>query len=151
VRKRYWEDFQPGDRLCSSTSVVSEQSIIEFGRQFDPQPFHLNARDAVRTMVKGLMAGGWHTPAVSMRLFVDAMNVPGGMIGLGVDELRWPIPVRPGDELRVATEVVEARRSKSRPGTGIIRFRNVTTNQRGEIVQTISAGAMLPMREAAEL
>jgi acyl dehydratase len=102
-------------------------------------------------MVKGLMASGWHTAAVSMRLFVDAMNVPGGMIGLGVDELRWPIPVRPGDELRVATEVVEARRSKSRPGTGIIRFRNVTTNQRGEIVQTISAGAMLPMREAAEL
>jgi acyl dehydratase len=81
-----------------------------------------------------------------MRLFVDTMNVGGGIIGIGVDELKWPNAVRPGDELRLEVEIIEARRSKSRPTYGIIRIRNVTKNQRDEIVQSFLANAMLPVR-----
>src|SRR5207245_9910075 len=83
-----------------------------------------------------------------MRLFVDAMDVAGGIIGMGVDELKWPNAVRPGADLRVEIEILEARRSKSRPGYGIIRVRNVTKNQRDEVVQSFMASAMLPMRSA---
>jgi len=96
----------------------------------------------------GLAASGWHTAAVSMRLFVDTMDVAGGIIGMGVDELKWPNAVRPGDELRLEIEILEARRSKSRPGYGIIRIRNVTKNQRDEVVQSFMANTMLPTREA---
>jgi acyl dehydratase len=142
--------FQAGDYLHSVPIIVSEQSIIEFAQEYDPQAFHLNAIDAARTMFKGLIASGWHTSAVSMRLFVDTMNMPGGIIGLGVDELRFPTPVRPGDELRLGINIVEARRSKSRAGASIIRVRNVTTNQRGEVVQSLYASAMLPGKEASE-
>jgi acyl dehydratase len=83
-----------------------------------------------------------------MRLFVDTMDVAGGIIGMGVDELKWPNAVRPGDELRLEIEILEARHSKSRPGYGIIRIRNVTKNQRDEVVQSFMANAMLPTREA---
>ena len=81
-----------------------------------------------------------------MRLFVDTMDVPGGIVGLGVDELRWPNPVRPSDELRLEIEVIAARESNSRPGSGIIKVRNTTRNQRGEVVQSFTANAMLPRR-----
>jgi acyl dehydratase len=119
---------------------------MDFGRKFDPQVFHLNPKLAEKTLFGGLAASGWHTAAVSMRLFIDTMNVSGGIVGLGVDELKWPNAVRPGDELRVETEILAARRSKSRPGYGIIRIHNVTKNQRGEVVQSFMANAMLPVR-----
>ena len=143
---RAFEDFPIGTRLESVTLEVTERSIVEFARQFDPQLFHLSVDTAKGTLFGGLAASGWHTAAVSMRLFVDTMNVEGGIIGMGVDELRWPNPVRPGDRLRLEIEITDARFSKSRPGFGIIRIRNVTTNQRGEIVQSFAASAMLPAR-----
>src|SRR5262249_47218242 len=87
------------------------------------------------------IASGWHTAAMSMRLFVRTLNFTEGAIGLGVDELRWPNAVRPDDVLTVETEILEVRRSRSRPEHGIIRLRNVTTNQRGEVVQTMREGA----------
>jgi len=96
----------------------------------------------------GLAASGWHTAAVTMRLFVDTMDVAGGIIGMGVDELKWPNAVRPGDELRLEIQILEARHSKSRPGYGIIRIRNVTKNQSDEVVQSFMASTMLPTREA---
>jgi acyl dehydratase len=109
--------------------------------------FHLSRKRAERTIFKGLVASGWHTAAITMRLIVQTLNFAEGAIGLGVDELRWPNVVRPGDALTVETEIVDARPSRSRPGFGIIRLRNVTTNQRGQIVQTMLASAMVPRRK----
>jgi acyl dehydratase len=141
---RAFEDFPVGTHLVSTSWPITAEAIINFGREFDPQVFHLDPRLAGKTLFRGLAASGWHTAAVSMRLFVDSMNVAGGIVGLGVDELKWPNAVRPGDELHVEIEILQARRSKSRPGYGIIRIHNVTKNQRGEVVQAFTANAMLP-------
>jgi len=143
---RGFEDFPVGTRLVSHSCAITTKDIIDFARQFDPQGFHLDAKSAKKTLFGGLTASGWHTAAVSMRLFIDTMNVSGGIVGLGVDEMKWPNAVRPGDELRVETEILAARRSKSRPGYGIIRLYNITKNQRGEVVQSFMANAMLPAR-----
>src|SRR5437762_14321828 len=147
MSERYFEDLKAGDRFKSETYAVSEEQLISFAREFDPQPFHLDATVARETMFKGLIASGWHTAAITMRLFVQTLNFAQGAIGLGVDELRWPSVVRPGDVLTVETEIVDARPSRSRPGFGIIRLRNVTTNQQGQIVQTMLASAMVPRRK----
>ena len=143
---RAFEDFPGGTRLISSTHRVTADAIMEFARAFDPQIFHLDPKAAEQTLFGGLAASGWHTAAVSMRLFVDTMDVAGGIIGMGVDELKWPNAVRPGDDLRLEIEILEARRSKSRPGHGVIRIRNVTKNQRDEMVQSFMANALLPTR-----
>jgi acyl dehydratase len=145
---RYFDDLKVGDRFKSELLEVTEKQIIEFARDFDPQVFHLEPARAEKTIFKGLIASGWHTAAITMQLFVQTLNFGEGAIGLGVDELRWPNAVRPGDTLRVETEIIERRRSRSKPNYGIIRVRNVTTNQRGEIVQTMIANAMVPRRAA---
>ena len=147
MRERFFEDLKAGDRLKSSTYKVTEEGIISFAREFDPQSFHLDSARAKQTMFEGLIASGWHTAAITMRLFVQTLNFAEGAIGLGVDELRWPNPVRPGDALVVETEIVDLRESRSKPSHGIIRLRNVTSNQRGEIVQTMMASAMVPKRK----
>src|SRR2546421_9424061 len=136
---RYFNDLKAGDRFESKDFLVTADAIIEFGRQWDPQSFHIDSALSERTMFGGLIASGWHTAAISMRLFVQTLNFAEGAIGLGVDELRWPVPVRPGDVLRVETEIIEIRPSRSKPDRGVVRIRNVTTNQRGEIVQTMFA------------
>jgi acyl dehydratase len=145
---RAFEDFPAGTRVISSTHRVTADAIMEFARAFDPQIFHLDPKSEKKTLLGGLTASGWHTAAMSMRLFVDTMDVAGGIIGMGVDELKWPNAVRPGDALRLEIEILEARRSKSRPGYGIIRIRNVTKNQHDEVVQSFCANAMLPARSA---
>ena len=143
----YLEDVHVGDRFGSDTIAVTQDSIFEFARQFDPQPFHLEVEAAEQSIFKELTASGWHTAAMSMRLFVTGEFKPvGGSIGLAVDELRWPQPVRPGDILKVETEILDVRKSRSKPDRGIIRIRNVTTNQRGEIVQTFMAFVMVRRR-----
>src|SRR5438128_3412761 len=147
MKDYYFDDLKVGDRFKSEPLEVKEKQVIEFAHKFDPQMFHLNRKSAERTIFKGLIASGWHTAAMTMRLFVQTLNFAEGAIGLGVDELRWPNVVRPGDVLTVETEIVDLRPSRSRPGYGIIRLRNVTTNQRGEIVQTMLASAMVPRRK----
>jgi acyl dehydratase len=144
-KERYFDDLKIGDRFESGPLTVTEKELIEFAHKFDPQMFHLSRRRAERTIFKGLIASGWHTAAMTMRLFVQTLNFADGAIGLGVDELRWPNAVRPGDVLAVETEILDMRSSRSRAGYGIIRLRNVTTNQRGEVVQTMLAHAMVPM------
>src|SRR6202049_3590894 len=146
MKDLYFDDLKAGDRFQSEAFEVPGKAIIEFAEKFDPQKFHLNVKSAERSIFKGLIASGWHTAAITMRLFVQATNFAEGAIGLGVDELRWPNAVRPGDVLRVETEIVDLRSSRSKPSYGIIRLRNVTTNQRGEIVQTMLASAMIPRR-----
>ena len=143
MSQRFFEDLKKGDRFKSRTDNVSEEQIISFAREFDPQPFHLDRAVADQTMFKGLIASGWHTAAITMRLFVQTLNFAEGAIGLGVDELRWPNAVRPGDVLQVETEIIDLRESRSKPSHGIVRLRNVATNQRGEIVQTMEASALV--------
>src|SRR3981081_2871252 len=138
----YLEDLKTGDRYESAAYPVTEERILAFAREFDPQEFHLDAAKAEKSIFKGLVTSGWHTAAITMRLFVQTLNFSEGAIGLGVDELRWPNPVRPGDLLRVETEIVDLRPSRSKPGYGIIRLRNTTKNQGGEIVQTMLASAL---------
>ena len=147
MKEHYYDDLKVGDRFKSEALKVKENELIEFAHKFDPQMFHLNRKRAERTIFKGLIASGWHTAAITMRLFVRTLNFAEGAIGLGVDELRWPVVVRPGDLLTVETEIVDVRASRSRPAYGIVRLQNVTTNQRGEIVQTMLASAMVPRRE----
>ena len=146
TKERYFDDLKVGDQFKSEPLEVTERQVVEFAHKFDPQMFHLTRKSAERTVFKGLIASGWHTAAMTMRLFVQTLNFTEGAIGLGVDELRWPNPVRPGDSLRVETEILELRPSRSKPDYGIIRLRNATTNQRGEIVQTMTASAMVPRR-----
>jgi acyl dehydratase len=150
TKERYFDDLKVGDRFKSEPLKVTEKQVIEFAHKFDPQMFHLTRKSAERTIFKGLIASGWHTAAMTMRLFVQALNFAEGAIGLGVDELRWSNPVRPGDVLQVETEIVNVRPSRSKPNYGIIRLRNVTTNQRGEIVQTMFANAMVPRRKLSD-
>jgi acyl dehydratase len=149
VSDLYFENLHVGDRFGSDTIEVTKESIFDFARQFDPQPFHLDVEAAERSIFKELTTSGWHTAALSMRLFVTGEFQPvGGSIGLAVDELRWPQPVRPGDILKVETEILDMRASRSKPDRGVIRIRNVTTNQQGEVVQTFLAFVMIRRRPA---
>src|SRR5260370_34842284 len=132
MKGRKFDDLKVGDQFKSGPLAVTQKEVIEFAHKFDPQMLHLSRNRAERTIFKGLIASGWHTAAISMRLFVRTLNFAEGAIGLGVDELRWPNPVRPGDALQVGTEILEARSSRSKPNYGIILLRNVTTNQHAQ-------------------
>jgi acyl dehydratase len=146
MKEHYCDDLKVGDRFKSEPLSVTEKKLVEFAHKFDPQVFHLRRKNAERTIFKGLIASGWHTAALTMRLFVQTLNFAKGAIGLGVDKLRWPNAVRPGDVLTVETRILGVRPSRSRPRYAIIRLRNVTTNQRGEIVQTMLASALVRRR-----
>lgn len=149
MTERYLEDLHVGDRFESGTLEVTENGIVDFARDFDPQPFHLDLDAAKRSIFQGLAASGWHTAAMSMKLFVTGgLRLAGGSVGLGVDELRWPRPVRPGDTLRLQTEIVGMRPSRSKPDCGIIRIRNETTNQNGEVVQILLTSLLVRRRPA---
>ena len=144
---RYLEDYAVGQRFGSGRLSVEAEQIKIFAAQFDPQPFHLDAGAAQGTVFQGLAASGWHTAALSMRLLVESELRPmGGIIGLGFEEFRWPKPVRPGDELRVESEVLEVRPSKSRPDQGLIKVRTTTLNQRDEAVQVTVGTLLVPRR-----
>ena len=140
---RYLEDFAAGQKFGSGRLRVEKERIKSFAAEFDPQPFHLDESAAQGSIFGGLAASGWHTAAMTMRLLVDSDFKPaGGIIGAGFDDLRWPRPVRPGDELRVQSEVLEVRPSKSRPNQGVIKVRTTTLNQNGEAVQ-VSVGNLV--------
>ncbi len=143
----YLEDIAIGHNFGSGTVEVDTDEIKAFAAEFDPQPFHLD--ESTASMFGGLVASGWHTAALTMRLLVDGeFQVAGGLIGLGVEELRWPRPVRPGDILGVVSEVLDIRPSKSQPDRGIVRIRNTTRNQRGEPVMIQVATILVPRRPA---
>ena len=152
MSERYFEDFVVGQVHKPSGRVrVEKDEIIAFAKQFDPQPFHLD-EDAARKSIFGrLVASGWHTAALTMRLIAGSeYRAATGTIGLGFEGLRWPIPVHPGDELRIESEVLEMRTSKSRPDRGLLKIRTRTFNQDGEVVQELIANAMVPRRPAGE-
>ncbi|MGI8431586.1 MAG: MaoC family dehydratase [Chthoniobacterales bacterium] len=142
---RTFADFAVGDRFVSDSKKISKHEIIAFAREYDPQAAHLETKPKGDTLLGGLASSGWQTAAISMRLFVETMNVDGAMIGVAVDGLRWPKPVRPGDALRVEIRILSARSSQKRPEFGLIRYRCITRNQENEIVQRYLATAILPV------
>lgn len=142
---RTFEDFPVGRRFISGSQAISQEEIIEFARRYDPQRFHTNPQPN-DNLLGGLAASGWQTAAISMRLFIDTMQVDGGIIGRAIDELRWPAAVHPGDTLRVEIEILEARLSLSKPGFGLIRYRSLTKNRDDKVVQSFIALAILPAR-----
>lgn len=144
----YFDDFRVGQRFESATRAVDAAEIKEFARQYDPQPFHLDEEAAKATFFQGLAASGWHTMAMTMKLLVEGgMPVAGGIIGAG-GEINWPRPTRPGDVLRVFTEVMDATPSKSRPDRGMVTMRSETKNQNGEVVQVLIAKLVVPRAPA---
>jgi acyl dehydratase len=145
--ERFLEDFAVGQIFRSGRLRIDKERIKTFGAEFDPQPFHLDENAARDTIFGGLTASGWHTAAVTMRLLVESGLKPaGGIVGAGADEFRWPRPVRPGDELRTESEVLEVRPSRSRPDQGLIKVRTTTLNQDDEAVQVIIANLVVPRR-----
>ena len=146
---RYLEDFVVGQTLGSGQLRIDAERAKAFAAEFDPQPFHLDEDAARKSVFGGLAASGWHTAAATMRLLVDSELRPaGGIVGAGIDELRWPLPVRPGDVLRVESEVLEVRPSRSRPNQGLIKVRTMTLNQNGEPVQVFVGNLVVPSRNA---
>ncbi len=144
---QYFEDFAVGQVFRAGPVVVTAEAIKAFAGSFDPQPFHLDEAKAEATLFKGLAASGWHTAALTMRLLTQGgLPIAGGIIGNGIDELRWLRPVRPGDALSVETEVIELRETK-RPGDGRMRARSTTRDQGGEPVQSFIATLIVPRRQ----
>ena len=144
----YLEDFEVGQKYQGTESIrVDPERIKAFAREFDPQPFHLDEQAAEGSFFRGLAASGWHTAALAMRMMVTGTLQPaGGVIGAGVDELRWLQPVRPGDDLRVEMEVLEVRASKSRPEQGLIKVKTTTLNQDNQPVQVTIGNLVVARR-----
>ncbi len=144
----YLEDLVVGQIYRAGPVPVSAEAIKAYARQFDPQSFHTDEHAAADTFFGGLAASGWHTASLTMRLVVQALPFAGGVIGGGVDELRWPRPLRAGDELRLEGEIIEVRPSRSQPTRGLVRVRTTTLNRAGEPVQTMIANLVVPRRDS---
>ena len=147
MTERYLEDYAVAQTFGSGRLRVDKERIKTFAAEFDPQPFHLDEEAARETIFRGLVASGWHTASMTMRLLVESEFKPaGGLVGAGFEELRWPRPVRAGDELRTESEILEVRPSKSRPEQGLIKVRTTTLNQNGEAVQVSIGNLLVPLR-----
>jgi acyl dehydratase len=144
----YLDDLRIGQQFVSQSHEIDEDQIIRFAREFDPQPFHLDEAAAKRTAFGGLVASGWHTAALTMRLLVEGgAPIAGGMVGAG-GEITWLKPTRPGDTLQVYSEVVEIIPSRSRPDRGIVTIRMETRNQHGDVLQLFVGKLVVPRRPA---
>jgi len=143
----FWEDFKVGDRFEMGRHTFTAEEIVDFGRRFDPQPFHADPQSARDSFFGGLIASGWHTCSVAMRLMVDSyLKHAAGLGAPGVENVRWLKPVRPGDTLAFRREVLAARASASRPGVGLVKHRWDATNQRGELVLTMEGWGIFGCR-----
>ena len=144
---RYFEDFKVGDRFTSAGLTMTEAAIIDFAQRWDPQPFHTDAEFAKKWTFGGLIASGLHTMAVTLRLWLDQGVFRSCSLGSpGIGEVQFPRPVRPGDTLRVVTDIAELRLSASKPDRGIARIRQVTINQHGEAVMTLKPVSLIRCR-----
>lgn len=146
----YFEDVEPGTVRETGTKTVTADEIIAFAREFDPQYFHLDAEAAKDSMFGGLVASGWHTASMTMRLMVDSFVGDTASIGSpGFDDLRWLKPVRPGDTIRVRSTVLDKSPSQRRPEIGSVRFRTEALNQRGEVVMSLTSIGLYRRRPSA--
>ena len=149
--KYYWEDFYPGQVLEAGGASLSAEEIIEFGKKYDPQPFHIDEEQAKQSVFGGLIASGWQTASLCMRLICDLYLLEAASLGSpGVDELRWVKPVYPGDTLHLKSTVLETRASASRPDMGTVRSRSEVYNQHGELVMHMSGVGMFRRRSPGE-
>ena len=147
--ERYFEDYPPGAVFEGGGIAVTEAEIIEFARKYDPQTMHTDPAAAARGYFGGLIASGWHTAAMTMRLFADHFLLPvSSLASPGIDELRWVRPVRPGDVLRLRVTITEARRSSSKPDQGIVHSTAEVLNQHGEVVMTLKPISLIRCRPA---
>lgn len=147
--KLHFEDFAPGQTWEVDGPVVTREEIIEFATRFDPQYFHVDERAAQRSPFGGLIASGWHTVSICMRLICDAYLLRAASLGSpGVDEVRWLKPVRPGDRLRLKMTVLETKPSRSRPDRGTVLHRWEMFNQHGETVMRMHGYGMFARRPA---
>jgi acyl dehydratase len=142
----YLEDLPVGRRFETASLKLTPDAIKAFAAAFDPQPFHLDEVAAEKSFFGGLVASGWHTACLTMRLLVTSgLPIAGGVIGAG-GEVQWPRATRPGDELRVVCEIIGSKPSASRPDRGMVTIRSETLNQTGEIVQIMTARLVVPRR-----
>jgi acyl dehydratase len=149
VTERWFEDYLPGTTTEAGPVRVEETEVVDFARRFDPQPFHVDAEAAAAGPFGGLIASGWHTCALMMRLLAEEYLSPVSSLGSpGVDELRWLLPVRPGDELLLRTTVEEARVSRSKPDRGLVTTRVEMVNQAGAAVLRLRAVNLIRTRPA---
>ena len=140
---QYLDDLQPGQRFISGDYLMDEALIKAFATQFDPQPFHLDHEAAKFTLFAGLAASGWHTAAVTMRLLVEGgLPLAGGIVGAS-GEISWPKPTRPGDVLRVESEVISVTPSRSKPDRGMAVVRSETRNQKGDVLQVFTVNVIV--------
>jgi acyl dehydratase len=147
IGPRFLEDLLVGETNTTSGVSVSATDIVEFAKDYDPQPMHTDLEVGACTNLGGLVASGWHTAALVMRLLVDSQPLGSTpLLGLGVDDLRWPKPVRPGDTISAETEILSIRRSQSKPGYGIVRMRVTARNHQGEIVYVMTTSLWVPCR-----
>ena len=143
----FWEDFPAGETIEMGSHTFSEKEIIDFARQFDPQPFHVDPESAKNSFFKGLIASGWHTCAIAMRLMVDKYVGRSASLGSpGLDNIRWLAPVRAGDTISYRRTTTAARPSESKPGVGLVHSRWEAVNQRGETVMTMEGWGMFRRR-----
>lgn len=146
TERLYFDDLSVGQRFTSSSATIGAADIKAFAEVFDPQPFHIDDDDARSSLFGGLVASGWHTAALTMRLNANGgLPLAGGIIGAG-GEINWPRPTRPGDTLHVESEVLELAPSRSRPDRGTATMLSRTINQHGEVVQTFKARLIVPRR-----
>ena len=151
AKELYFEDFYVGQKFASlGGAKVTAEEIKEFGSKYDPQPFHLDEAAGENSFFKGLAASGWLTAAIVMRLRVQSLTVAGGMIGAGVEEMRWTKPVRPGDSIHTEIEVVGVRQSNSRKDFGVVRTRTLAYNQNDEVVLRSTVNFLAPLRSVAK-
>ena len=147
----WFEDYVPGAVHDLGSVVVDEQEVIAFAHQFDPQPFRLDRERAQKSAFGGLIASGWHTACMAMRLIVDHYLSEVSSEGSpGIDELRWLRPVRPGDQLLVKITILDARRSRSRPERGVVRSQIETLNQDGQVVMHLTFAVFIRCRNRQE-
>ena len=142
TEKLYLDDLAVGAEFNSEKYAVGAEEIREFAKNFDPQPFHLDEEAARKTWFEGLIASGWHTAAITMRLLVHSVPIAGGIIGAG-GEITWPKPTRPGDVLNVVSTIVNISPSKSKPDRGIVTIQSDTLNQHGELCQRLIAQVLV--------
>jgi acyl dehydratase len=148
--ERYFEDYVPGSVQEFGSVRVEEADIIEFAKKYDPQEFHTNPAAAAHGPFGGLIASGWHTGGLMMRMWVDNYLSAASSLGSpGIDELRWLKPVRPGDTLKVRATVLETRLSRSKPDRGLVRTLSEVVNQNGEVVMSVNAMTLIRCRPAS--
>jgi len=147
----YYEDFEVGQQLRNRRDyTIDKESALAFAREYDPQLQHLDEEEAKASQFGALVVSGWHTAAATMRLKTetDLFKVANGLVGMGLESVRWPQPTKPGDSLRIVVTILEKRLSKSKPGFGVVKYKVETLNQRDEMVMEMVTAVLIPRRNS---